>query len=90
VRAAYERAGGEPVPTVAYSIGLGHEGPVAGGGLSSSMERAQSLDEGMVLGVKAFVTGPDGGYLGEDMVLVTGARPEPLTLLGYGPLADRP
>jgi Xaa-Pro aminopeptidase len=88
VRAAYERAGGEPVPTIAYSIGLGHEGPVAGGGLSPSMERAQGLDEGTVLGVKAFVTGPDGGYLGEDMVLVTGNGPEHLTVLGYGPLAD--
>jgi Xaa-Pro aminopeptidase len=86
--AAYERAGGDPVPTIAYSVGLGVEGPVAGGGLSPALERTQVVEPGMVLGVKALVTGPDGGYLGEDMVLVTADGPERLTTLGYGPLAE--
>jgi Xaa-Pro aminopeptidase len=87
VRAAYQAAGGEAVPTIAHSVGLGHEGPLAGGALSPARERAQHLEAGMVLGVTALVTGPEGGYLGEDMVLVTGDGPEPLTTLGYGPLA---
>jgi Xaa-Pro aminopeptidase len=87
VRLAYEAAGGDPVPTIAHSVGLGHEGPIAGGALGPAAERAQHVDAGMVLGVKALVTGPEGGYLGEDMVLVTDDGPEALTTLGYGPLA---
>jgi Xaa-Pro aminopeptidase len=87
LRAAYEAAGGDAVPTIAHSVGLGHEGPVAGGALSPARERAQCLEAGMVLGVMALATGPEGGYLGEDMVLVTNDGPERLTTLGYGPLA---
>jgi Xaa-Pro aminopeptidase len=88
LRAAYEAAGGEPVGTIAYSVGLGHEGPIAGGAIGHELERAQGLDAGMVLGVRALATGPDGAYLGEDLVLVTDDGPELLTTLGYGPLAS--
>jgi Xaa-Pro aminopeptidase len=84
LRAAYR---GERGATLAYSIGLGHEGPVAGGGLSDNGERAQVLEAGMVLGVRALIGGPEGGYLGEDMVLITDGRPELLTTLGHGALA---
>jgi Xaa-Pro aminopeptidase len=87
IRAAYEAAGGDPVATIACSVGMGHEGPIAGGALPPAAERAQPIDAGMVVGVKALVTGPEGGYLGEDMVLVTDEGPELLTTLGYGPLA---
>jgi Xaa-Pro aminopeptidase len=88
LRVAYEKAGGEPGgATLAYSIGLGHEGPIAGGGLSPAGEAAQGIEAGMVLGVKALVSGPEGGYLGEDMVLITASGPELLTTLGHGPLA---
>jgi Xaa-Pro aminopeptidase len=88
LRVAYEKAGGEPGgATLAYSLGLGHEGPVAGGGLSPAGEAAQGIEAGMVLGVSAMVSGPDGGYLGEDMVLVTDGGPERLTTLGHGALA---
>jgi Xaa-Pro dipeptidase len=88
LRAAYDAAGGErDGTTLAYSIGMGHEGPIAGGGLSADGERAQRLAAGMVLGVKALVTGAEGGYLGEDMVLITEDGPELLTTLGHGPLA---
>ncbi|HEY2301549.1 MAG TPA: M24 family metallopeptidase [Acidimicrobiales bacterium] len=88
LRAAYEGAGGEPAgPTLAYSLGLGHEGPVAGGGLSPAGERGQQLVAGMVLGVRVLVTGTEGGYLGEEMVVVTDDGPELLTTLGHGALA---
>ncbi len=76
LRAAYEAAGGEPMGTIAYSVGLGHEGPVAGGALSPNLEAAQQLDTGMVLGVRALATAPEGAYLGEDLVLVTDGEPE--------------
>jgi Xaa-Pro aminopeptidase len=84
---AYEKSG-EPPPqmTIAYTVGLGAEGPLAGPALSPGLERAMTLDRDMVVAVRAFVAGPDGGYFGEDMVLVTDAGPEPLTTLGYGPL----
>ena len=41
----------------------------------------------MVLGVRVLVTGTEGGYLGEEMVLVTDGEPELLTTLGHGALA---
>jgi hypothetical protein len=41
----------------------------------------------MVLGVRVLVTGTEGGYLGEEMVVVTDDGPELLTTLGHGALA---
>ena len=90
LHAAFERTGGgEPSMTIAYAVGLGHEGPIAGLGMSPELERAQVLEPGMVLAVRHFE--PDartGGHFGEDMVLVTAGAPEPLTTLGAGPLAS--
>ena len=90
LHAAFERSGGgEPSMTIAYAVGLGHEGPIAGLGMSPELERAQVLEPGMVLAVRHFE--PDartGGHFGEDMVLVTAGAPEPLTTLGAGPLAS--
>jgi Xaa-Pro dipeptidase len=88
LRAVYAQSGEEPVAPIVYSIGLGHEGAIAGPGLSPQAEDSQTLEAGMVLGVRAFVTGTDGGYLGEDMVLVTDRGSERLTQLWYGPLAE--
>ena len=68
-------------------MGLGYEGPVAGPAMSPELERAQTLEPGMVLAVRCFETGPSGACFGEDMVLVTPTDPEPLTTLGAGPLA---
>jgi Xaa-Pro dipeptidase len=88
LRAAYERTGErEPALSIAYSVGLGHEGPLAGPGMSAALEREQVLEPDMVVAVRAFVSGGGGGFLGEDMILVTDAGPEALTTLGYGPLA---
>ena len=74
--------------TIAYAVGLGHEGPLAGPGMSPELERAQAIDADMVIAVRAFVGGDDSGFFGEDMVLVTADGPDPLTTLGYGPLAS--
>jgi len=91
LRAAYRRSGEpEPAMSIAYSVGLGHEGPLAGPGMSPALEAAQVLEAGMVVAVRAFVSGAGGGFLGEDMILVTASGPEPLTTLGHGPLATGP
>lgn len=87
IRAAHERSG-EPVPahSVAYSIGLGHEGPVAGCG-AAGLDARQRIEAGMVLGVRTTVTSEAGAYAGEEMVLVTEHGPEVLTTTAHGPLA---
>ena len=89
LRAAYA-ASGEPEPrmSIAYSVGLGHEGPLAGPAMTTDLEHAQTIDRDMVLAVRAFVGSDAGGFFGEDMILVTDDGPEPLTTLGYGPLAS--
>ena len=88
LHAAFEQAGGgDPQMTIVYTVGLGYEGPVAGPAMSPELERAQTLEPGMVLAVRCFETGPSGACFGEDMVLVTHGDPEPLTTLGAGPLA---
>jgi Xaa-Pro dipeptidase len=85
--AAHERAG-EPVPRmpIVYAVGLGHEGPIAGSAHGVDFDRRQVLEAGMVVAVRSFVTGPAGGVLGEDMVLVGPDGPERITTLGHGPL----
>jgi Xaa-Pro aminopeptidase len=87
IRAAHERAG-ESLPTasVAYAIGLGHEGPIANCG-AAGLDAQQRLDAGMVLGVRTTITSDAGAYTGEEMVLVTDDEPELLTTLSHGPLA---
>jgi Xaa-Pro aminopeptidase len=88
LRSAFERAGaGHPEMTIAYAVGLGHEGPIAGLGMSPELERAQSLEPGMVLAVRHHENTTAAACFGEDMLLVTAAGPEPLTTLGAGPLA---
>jgi Xaa-Pro aminopeptidase len=85
---AFERSGGgEPQMTIAYAVGLGYEGPIAGPGMSPELERAQVLERDMVVAVRHFAAGPTASYHGEDMVLVTDGEPERLTTLGAGPLA---
>ena len=89
LHAAFTGAGGgDPAMTLAYAVGLGYEGPIAGPGMSPELERAQVLEPGMVLAVRHFAGGPDAGYFGEDMLLVTAGDPQPLTTLGPGPIAS--
>jgi Xaa-Pro aminopeptidase len=73
--------------TIAYAVGLGYDGPIAGPAMSPELERAQTLEAGMVLAVRHFENGPSGACFGEDMLLVTPTDPEPLTTLGAGSLA---
>ena len=88
LRGAFEQAGGgDPPMSIAYAVGLGHEGPLAGPGMSPALERTQAIEAGMVIAVRHFERGAGAGCFGEDMFLVTPDGPEPLTTLGYGPLA---
>jgi Xaa-Pro aminopeptidase len=85
---AFERSGGgDPQMTIAYAVGLGYEGPIAGPGMSSELERAQVLEADMVIAVRHFAAGPAASYHGEDMVLVTDGEPQRVTTLGAGPPA---
>jgi len=78
---------GEPAPPfpVAHGVGLGLEPPLAG---RPAAPGADALEEGMVLALQAFVFREGvGGYLGREMVLVTGEGPLLLTRASHGPLA---
>ncbi|MEO8694935.1 MAG: M24 family metallopeptidase [Acidimicrobiales bacterium] len=83
--AAHEAAG-EPVPPmpIAYSVGLGHEGAIAGTALGPSFDREQRIDAGTVLALRTHVRGGTGGYFGEDMIYVGADTTELLTTLGSG------
>ena len=82
--AAHEAAG-EPLPPmpIAYSVGLGHEGPIAGTALGASFDRNQRIDAGNVLALRTHVRGNTGGYFGEEMIYVGADRTELLTTLGH-------
>jgi Xaa-Pro aminopeptidase len=90
LRRAHESTG-EPLPsmTIASSLGIGHEGPIAGTTLGPDFDAQQRLEPNMVLEVRTFVAGSGGGVYGADMVLVTEDGPEPITTLGWGPLGVR-
>ena len=83
--AAHE-ATGEAIPTmpIAYAVGLGHEGPLAGTPLGASFERTQRIDEGWVIALRTHLRGNGGGYFGEEMVYVGADKTELLTTLGHG------
>jgi Xaa-Pro aminopeptidase len=82
--AAHEAAG-QPVPPmpIAYSVGLGHEGPLAGTALGPSFDRNQRIDAGNVIGLRTHLRDGSGGYFGEEMVYVGADKTEVLTTLGY-------
>jgi Xaa-Pro aminopeptidase len=83
--ASAHEAAGEAVPPmpIAYSVGLGHEGPIAGTALGRAFDRNQRIDAGNVLALRTHVRGDAGGYFGEEMVFVGADRTELLTTLGY-------
>jgi hypothetical protein len=79
---AYSRAR-EPLPDhpIAYALGLGHEGVLAGRGAAD--DRAQTVVDGSVVALRAAVSDATHGFVIEDMVHV-GAVPRVLTTLGDG------
>ena len=84
--AAAHDASGERMPAmpIAYSVGLGHEGPLAGTALGPTFDRNQRIDVGNVLALRTYVQGRGGGYYGEEMVYVGADKTELLTTLGHG------
>ncbi|MGE0386816.1 MAG: M24 family metallopeptidase [Gammaproteobacteria bacterium] len=83
------RDAGVPLPSfpIAYSVGLGHEGPIAGLAPDPRADAGQKLEAGMVVALRAFVGAPAGGFLGEEIAVIHPDRTELLTRLGHGPLA---
>ena len=79
--------GADPTHSAVYSLGLGHEGPLAAAWLDPAALERQTVGPAMVLGVRILLPGSGGGYLAEDMLAVGPGGAEPLTTLGYGPLA---
>lgn len=84
-----ESVGGDAEVAV-YSLGLGHEGSIYAPGLPPAVLERQRLDAGMVVGIRIYVPGAQGGYLAEEMVHIGDAGPEILTTLGHGTLAADP
>ena len=83
--AAHEATGeATPPMPIAYSVGLGHEGPIAGSSLGVQFDRNQRLEAGNVIALRTHVRGDGGGYFGEDMIYVGDDKSELLTTLGYG------
>jgi Xaa-Pro aminopeptidase len=91
LQAAFEAS--RPPEGASFSIdalGLGVEGKVAGTAVDLAVAAAQRLEADMVIGLRVFAPGVDGGYLGEDMFLIGEHEPEVLTTLGAGPIAREP
>ncbi len=88
VLAAFGSAPGDRSARSVYSVGLGHEGAIAAHWLDAETLAAEVIEPGMVLAVRELVPTDTGGFLGEEMVFVTGAGTGRLTTLGHGPLSD--
>jgi Xaa-Pro aminopeptidase len=82
--AAHESAG-ESVPPmpIAYAVGLGHEGPIAGTSLGSTFDANQRIDAGNVIALRTHLRSKSGGYFAEEMVYVGDDKTELLTTLGH-------
>ncbi len=88
VLAAFGAAPGDAATRSVYSVGLGHEGTVAAHWLDAETLATEVIAAGMVLAVRELVATDAGGFLGEEMVLVTANGVERLTTLAHGPLSD--
>jgi len=78
-------AAGEDVPPmpIAYAVGLGHEGTIAGSSLGATFDAHQRVEAGNVIALRTHVRGDGGGYFGEEMVYVGEDKTELLTTLGH-------
>jgi Xaa-Pro aminopeptidase len=90
VLAAY-RETGEKLPgvPVLHGLGLGMEPPIVGAGVPDDAGASTIIEAGMVVALQGYVHEErTGGYLGRDVVAVTGDGLRLLTRHSYGPLAD--
>jgi Xaa-Pro aminopeptidase len=82
-----DAAGADRTRSSVYSIGLGHEGPIAAAWLPADALHRQQVQAGMVLGIRLALRSEHHGYTAEDMVVVGGDAASNLTTLGYCPLS---
>ena len=87
VLAAFGAASGDRSARSVYSVGLGHDGTIAAHWLDADALDAEVIQAGMVLAVRELVPTDTGGFLGEELVFVTGAGARRLTTWGHGPLS---
>ncbi len=85
--AVMTQAGTDPTHSAVYSVGLGHEGPLAASWLHPGALERQTVQAGMVLAVRLLLRSAADGYLAEDSIVVGSGGTEALTTLGHGPLA---
>ena len=78
----------DPTHSAVYTVGLGHEGPIAAEWLEPAALDRQRVAAGSVLGVRMLVPDAEHGYLAEVLVLVTSDDTEMITTLGYGPISS--
>ncbi len=84
---AYARSGESPARfPIAYSVGLGYEGVIAGSGLGPAFDAKRKLEPGMVLGVQAGIEGRTGAYFALETVHITPDGLEVLSAMDHGPL----
>jgi Xaa-Pro dipeptidase len=83
-------AAGEPLgeAPLAYGVGLGFEGAIAGSALGRSFDATRSIDEGSVLCIQILVAGDGAAYRASETVHVTEHGPVVLSAMSHGPLAD--
>ena len=80
-------AAGDPLPgfPIAYRVGLGYEGAIAGSALGTSFDATQRLVPSMALGIETYVADDDGhGCLMLDTVQVTDDGCERLSTMSCG------
>ena len=82
-------AAGEPLGQLplAYGVGLGFEGAIAGSALGREFDATRSIDEGSVLCIQILVSGDHGAYLASETVHVTDQGPIVLSTMSHGPLS---
>lgn len=81
-------AGADPIHSALYSVGLGHEGPLAAAWLDDKAMARQRVGERAALCARVVLRSQGHTYLGEDMLVVRPGATEVLTTLGYGPLGS--
>jgi Xaa-Pro aminopeptidase len=82
-----DATGADRTHSAVYAVGLGHEGPLAAAWLEAGALDHQVVQTDMVVGIRILLRRNGFGYLAEDMALVGPQAAEPITTLGYGPLA---
>ena len=78
---------GEPLGELplAYGVGLGYEGAIAGSTLGREFDATRTIDDGSVLNIRILISGETGAYTASETVHVTDQGPIVLSTMSHGP-----